>query len=85
MPNDPNEADEILNRAASRSQRKTVFEAWLEKEEAAAELFWDVMQRGYVDGGMAFLHVFEAWKERYPDAPAPVSQTVKRIVDARLR
>ena len=80
---DATEVDAILAEAGD-SQRPNLLETWLDKNPAAKEMFWTVMEEGYRDGDLKCARILKSFLKRYPECPQIGPQTGKRIVDAKF-
>ena len=78
------DAESILSEVVD-PKRGTVFEKWLRVRPEAHALFWDVMEKGYINRGMAFAHVLRAYLKHFEDAPTVDEQGIKRLVDAKFK
>ncbi len=76
--------DEILQ-AAAAPKSSTRFQRWLESQPKNVQaLFWDVVQRGYVEEGREFARLLRAFLDAVETDKAFTSQSVKRWVDRTL-
>jgi hypothetical protein len=77
-------ADEIL-KAASEPEFTTRFERYLESQgEDVQRLFWDVMERGYVEQGRPFARLFRAFLDGIGSEESFTTQSVKQWVDRKI-
>ena len=77
-------ADEIL-KAAAEPASSTRFQRWLESQPANVQaLFWDVVQRGYVEDGRAFSRLLRAFLDAVGTEETFTPQAVKRWVDRKI-
>lgn len=76
--------DEILQ-AAAAPKSSTRFQRWLESQPKNVQaLFWDVVQRGYVEEGREFARLLRAFLDAVETDKTFTSQSVKRWVDRTL-
>jgi hypothetical protein len=77
-------ADDIL-RAAAEPEFATRFQRWLESQsEDVQRLFWDVMERGYVEQGRPFSRLLRAFLDGIGSEESFTTQSVKRWVDRKI-
>tara|TARA_R100001443_G_C3355370_1_gene177800 strand:+ start:2019 stop:2273 length:255 start_codon:yes stop_codon:yes gene_type:complete len=77
-------ADDILE-AASAPESSTRFQRWLEAQSNdVQELFWDVIDRGYVAEGRAFARLLRAFLEATGCEESFTTQSVKYWVDRKI-
>jgi hypothetical protein len=77
-------ADEIL-KAAEEPESSTRFQRWLESQaEDVQRLFWDVIERGYVQQGRPFARLLRAFLEGIGSEDSFTTQSVKRWVDQKI-
>jgi hypothetical protein len=77
------QVEEILS-CAVVPKKKGLLERWLDQDAERADLFWRVIDMGYLKRSLPFAHVWKAIQEKMPGAPDLSDRHAKRAVDALL-
>ena len=71
---------------SSPKPNKNKFELWLESQgDEVSSLFWELMQKGYVEEGNAFAPTFKVFLKHFGNGHKFGNQIVKSLVDKKLR